>query len=94
MPKQGEFLNRLSLAADLPDEPFPGVPLIEIAGQNRVLIENHYGVTEYGENQIQVRVKYGFICVCGSCLALARMTRGQLIITGCIESVRLIGGKR
>ncbi len=93
MPKQGEILNRLSSAADLPDEPFPGVPLIEIAGQNRVLVEHHCGVTEYGTHQIQVRVKYGYVCVCGQGLELARMTKGQLIITGRIESIRLIGRK-
>ena len=42
------FIDRMADAADLPDEPIPGQPLVEIAGERRVLIERHSGVTEYG----------------------------------------------
>lgn len=74
---------------DLPDEPTPGQPLIEIVGDRRVLIEHHCGVTEYGRQRICVKVKFGTVCVAGQALALKRMTRGQLIISGCIDCVRL-----
>ena len=83
------IMERIAAAADLPDEPIPGLPLIEIAGERRVLIEHHCGVTEYGRCQICVRVKYGFIVVMGQRLELARMTKEQLIITGKIECVKL-----
>ena len=89
MEKKGSILERLTIAADLPDESVPGMPLVEIAGCGRVLVENHLGVTEYGPNQIRVRVKYGDVCVCGSRLELSRMTKGQLIIRGRIESISL-----
>ncbi len=42
-----------------------GLPLTEIAGDRRVLIENHLGITEYGPEKIQVRVRFGAICVQG-----------------------------
>lgn len=74
----------------------PGVPLVEITGDHRVLIEHHRGVVAYGCQEICVRVKYGRISVRGSALRLARMTREQLVICGCIEGVQLIrsgGGK-
>ena len=77
------------MAADLPDEPVPGLPLVELAGDGRVLIEHHRGVTEYGRSQISVRVKFGFVTVLGRDLELAKMTREQLIITGCIDAIRL-----
>ena len=70
-------------------EYLPGVPVVELAGDRRVLIENHHGVTEYGENRICVNVKYGALCVCGSSLELAKMTSAQLIITGMISSVAI-----
>jgi sporulation protein YqfC len=89
MEKQGRFLERLTMAADLPDEAIPGLPLVEISGCGRVLVENHFGVTEYGRDRIRVRVKFGDVCVCGSCLELSRMTKGQLIIRGKIESISL-----
>ncbi len=82
-------MERLAMAADLTDEPIPGQPLVELAGDCRVLIEHHRGVTEYGRNQISVRVKYGCVTVLGQNLELTRMTKEQLVIMGCIECVRL-----
>ncbi len=92
MGKSGKIYEKLAWAADLPDEPLPGRPLVEIIETCRVLIENHQGVTEYGDTVIRVRVKFGNICVCGRKLELSRMTKGQLIISGCIETVSLNRG--
>ena len=89
--KSDSLVHKLAFAADLPDEPIPGRPLVEIVDHSRVLIENHKGVTEYGENLIRVKVKFGSICVCGSHLELSRMTKGQLIIRGRIDAVSLNG---
>jgi len=92
MRNSGRILDKLAWAADLPEEPIPGRPLVEIVDHCRVLIENHNGVTEYGRTLIRVKVKFGSICVCGSNLELARMTKGQLIISGVIGSVELCRG--
>lgn len=92
MGRSGKLLGRLAWATDLPDEPIPGRPLVEIIDNCRVLIENHSGVNEYGPSLIRIKVKFGSICVCGSKLELARMTKGQLIISGSIESVQLCRG--
>ncbi len=67
----------------------PGQPVIEIAGDRRVLIENHCGVKEYGHQQIIAQVSYGCVCVTGSRLELARMTKDQLVISGQIHCVQL-----
>ena len=90
--KSDSWMHRLTMAADLPDEPIPGRPLVEIIDHSRVLIENHKGVTEYGANLICVKVKFGFIRICGSHLELSRMTKGQLIITGSIDTIQLCRG--
>ena len=79
-------------AADLPDEPLPGLPLIEVAGDRRVLIEHHCGVMEYSTQAIRIKVKYGQICIEGTCLTLTHMTKGQLIISGRIHSIHLLRG--
>lgn len=94
MAKEFVFMERLTKAADLLEEPIPGLPLIELAGDRRVLIENHCGVTEYSTGRIQVKVKFGQISICGQCLELAKMTKGQLIISGRIQSVELLRGCR
>lgn len=92
MGKSGAIWNRLALAADLPDEPIPGQPLIEIIDNRRVLVENHKGVNEYGDTMIRIKVKRGSVCICGQKLELSRMVKGQLIISGIIESVQLCRG--
>lgn len=92
MGRKGVWVDKLARSADLLDEPIPGLPLIEIAGDRRVLIENHCGVIAYSPEQICVKVKYGQISVMGGCLELAKMDRGQLIISGTIRSVELHRG--
>lgn len=83
------FMERIAAAADLESEPIPGLPLVEIAGDRRVLIEHHCGVTQYGRCRISVRVKFGTVIIMGTGLELTRMTGQQLIITGKISCVQL-----
>lgn len=90
MVKRRGWIERLAETADLQGEAFPGQPLIEVYGERRVLIEHHNGVTEYGREKIQVKVRYGYLCICGRCLELAQMTADQLVITGHIDTVSII----
>lgn len=84
------FFEHLAEDANLSMEPLPGQPIVEIAGDRRVLIENHLGVKAYGRERIVVKVKYGALCVCGRNMDLLRMTRDQLVIRGRIDSVTLL----
>lgn len=83
------FLEGFTEGMDLPGETLPGQPIVEIAGERRVLIENHLGVIQYSREQICVKVKFGNIRVCGCGLELAQMTRYQLVISGRIDQVSL-----
>lgn len=94
MKQRKGLFQAIMTAADLPGEPVPGVPLLELAGDRRVLIENHLGVTAYCDTEICVKVKYGQICICGSDLELTCMTKERLIISGRIDGIQLFkGGK-
>lgn len=94
MKKGNGLWERLSQAADLPDEVFPGQTLIEIVDDRRVLIEHHRGVQEYGQERICVRVTFGVLQVCGKALHLRCMTRNQLVICGCIQGITLLRKER
>ena len=83
------WMQKLADEADLSAEALPGVPIVELAGECRVLIERHAGVTEYSRERIRVKVRYGWVCVCGCNLELTRMTREQLVISGRIDGVQL-----
>lgn len=94
MAKEFGFMERLTKATDLQDEPIPGLPLIELAGDRRVLIENHCGVTQYSTERIQVKVKFGQVCIYGQGLELSKMSKGQLIISGQLQGIELVRGCR
>lgn len=93
MERRKGIMDRLIEEADLPGELLPGQSVVELAGDRRVLIENHRGVTEYGQGKISVRVRYGLVVVCGCGMELSRMTREQLVITGRIDGITLHRGK-
>ena len=94
MRRKKNILEKVVMAVDLPGEPLPGKPLVEIAGERRVLVENHHGVILYGETEIWLRVCYGCIKIMGCNLRLMQMTKYQVIITGRIDSVALCRGAK
>ena len=89
MGTDGTWKERLLQQLSALPEPIPGMPLVEIAGQGRVLIENHRGVCCYGREEIRIRVNYGEITVRGCGLTLSRMSREAVVIKGRIDCVRL-----
>ena len=89
MARRGHWGQRIAHGAEQQGEVMPGVPLVELAGHGRVLIECHKGVTEYTGERISVRVKYGQIEVMGYGLELAVMTKERLVICGRIDGIRL-----
>ena len=89
-----KLLNKIAFRAELPSEMISGMPLVEMIGCQRVLIENHKGITMYGCREICVKVSYGLLSIYGSDLELARMTRQQLVIAGRIEGISLHRGAR
>lgn len=89
MERPRRMMERLVDSADLSGEAIPGLPLVELSGDRRVLIENHRGVTEYSRERIGIRVRYGQVLVCGCGLELARMSKEQLVILGRIDGITL-----
>ena len=67
----------------------PGIPIVEICGTSRVLIENHFGIAAYSCDTVAVNVTEGRITVCGENLRLTRMNKGKLVICGNIHSVNM-----
>ena len=89
MAREHRLLEKLADEMDLSGEPIPGQSILELAGDGRILIENHMGITQYCREKICVKVHFGSIALCGCDLELARMTREQLVITGRIDTVSI-----
>lgn len=90
MRKDQSFLERMAQRADLPEEPLPMQPIVEIAGDTRVLVENHRGVYEYTPERVGVHVRFGRLQVCGCNLHLTHMSKVRLIICGRIQGVTIL----
>ena len=90
MERHGKFFQNLAGKLVVSSQSLPGVPIVEITDGRRVLIENHRGVTEYGNKQISVLVRFGKVVVSGSNLELGFMSKQQLVICGCIEDVSIV----
>ncbi len=91
--RRNKFFDKISLSMDLPSEPTPGQPVVELFGCSRLLVENHSGITQYCSNEIHIRVRFGSLRICGSNLHIVRMSDCRLIICGCIDSIETQRGK-
>lgn len=67
------------------------LPILELVGQRRLLIENHQGVLAYAPNEIKIKVSYGCITVVGNELQLMEMSRVKLAICGRIDGLQILG---
>ena len=67
------------------------LPILELVGQRRLLIENHQGVLSYAPNEIKIKVSYGCITVVGNELQLMEMSRVKLAICGIIDGLQILG---
>lgn len=91
--KNGSILRRLTERAGLPAESLPGVPLLELSGDDRILIENHECVIGYSDKEIEVRTKFGLYKISGDAMVLACVQKEQLVIHGKVDSILLIRGR-
>lgn len=90
MIRRRNWIQTFTETMDLPGEPMPGIPIVELAGDSRVLIENHGPIVEYRPERIRVNLNYGQLCICGQKLHLSRMSQAQLVISGVIDSLTVI----
>ena len=89
MGQKNPFWESISRQTNLSDEVFPGQSLVEIIGDQRVLVENHRGIAEYGQEKICVKVKMGIVEIRGNDLQVQCISRECLVITGSIHDVAL-----
>lgn len=89
MKRRNEIVRRTTEALDVPGDLFPGMPLIELYGNRRVLIENHRGVAGYTCCAISICTDLGIYLICGKHLEIVNMTKHRLVVAGTIESVTI-----
>ena len=74
----------------LQTHPIPGNSIVELFGDSRVLVERHGGITSFSESRICIKTSYGNAQVTGNGLRIACISKDQLVVVGCVESVSII----
>ena len=82
-----EWVRRLTQG--LEGESLPGMAVAELAGDRRVLVEGHRGVTEYSPSRVTVKVGFGELSISGEGLELRQMSIAHLVVCGRIDGLEL-----
>lgn len=94
MKREQSWASRLLQGMEVDSETVPLQPVLELCGDRRILIENHFGVSEYSLERICVEVRFGQVVICGCELHLRKMQGQVLVITGKIETISVKRGRR
>lgn len=86
------FKGRITDAAGMPKDVLLGVPLLTIAGQSEVCIENYRGILEYTDKLIRIQTKLGKIHVIGRNLQIEFYTNDEMKIVGYITVIEFHEG--
>lgn len=79
----------LSDKIDLPADAFAGSAKLTLNGRRHLLIENHKGISKYGDKQIIIDCGNMKTRICGDELNLTAMDKNDMLITGRILSIEL-----
>ena len=63
------------------------LPLVEICGRRRVLIENYDSVLGYGEQEIIIKVNFGCIDIQGNNMKIRKLCKEKMVVSGEINAV-------
>ena len=80
---------KLAERLDLPGEALSSAPRITISGGDRVLVEGHRGLLEYGDGRIAAAGAGCTILIKGERLRMRAMSGRELLVTGRLWSVEL-----
>ncbi len=86
MKKESIFVKTADMF-DIPADTKGGLLHIEVSGRREVFIENHKGIVNLCEEEIEVNSCSGSVCVMGSELRVKAMNSLELAVCGKIEKI-------
>ena len=87
MERKGNMFGWIAANAGIPAGSLPGQFILELLNHERVLIENHQGVQEYGSDKICVKTAFGSVSVCGKDLRISCLSKERLVIVGPVSQI-------
>lgn len=89
--KMDNFKYNISEALELPKDVVLDLPKITILGNIQLNISNHKGIIEYTKETLRINSNIGVVKVSGSNMELKTILSEEIIVTGLIEKVEIIG---
>lgn len=81
--------KRLADALELQHDVALNLPVLHMTGGERLLMENHRGLLEYGRAKIRIASTAGTVEIAGEGLEIRSVGREDVLITGSIASVNI-----
>jgi sporulation protein YqfC len=79
--------KRLADALELQHDVALNLPALHLTGGERLLMENHRGLLEFGKTKIRVASSAGIVEIAGENLDIKSVGREDLLVTGNISSI-------
>lgn len=83
-----KFFNQLSEYYDLPEDVIINLPIINMAGNQKMVIENHEGIVQYTDSQISIKIKKSLLIVEGVELKILQYAKDEIMIKGKIITIK------
>ncbi len=88
--RNAALLQKTAAVFDLPGEAVAGEPRVTVTGTEKVHVENHRGLLEYGDGVILVNARGVMIKIRGQNLSVQAMSDLELVVRGKIEAVEFL----
>jgi len=82
---------RLAETLGLPYDTVLGYPMLQLAGNRKIRVENHTGVRRLAADGIWLGTPKGVVRLLGSELYLARLDKDEAVVAGRLEQIDLSG---
>lgn len=88
--KKKSLYQKLSAAAQIPEDLADGAVLVTMTGQTEVCIENYKGIIEYSCSRLMLQTKKCKLEILGKNLYISYYTGDEMKVTGCIEQINYL----
>ena len=87
MKKRNGFKKRLHAALELPDDLDPSLLLLTWSGREKLLVEQHRGISGLSETKIRFLSEQGTIVITGQALFLSELSNTRALIEGRMDGI-------
>jgi sporulation protein YqfC len=81
--------KRIADALELQYDVVLNLPVLHVTGGERLLMENHKGLLEYGRNKIRIASAAGPVEIEGENLTIKSINKDEVLVTGSIRTVNM-----